>query len=239
MSTPPIRPMQSILRGVFLFTGLRPLAGAVLVSVLSSRSIVKPIMGVVAHLRESAQTGELPEFRGQELHGSGERIHEIRDLTLSFNRASAAIREAHVGLQRANVEFIETLASALDARDPYTAGHSRRVSEYACAIGGAMGLSRPELSEIRIGALLHDIGKLGISDSILLKPGKLTPEENALIQEHPTIGRRILEGVNAFQPYLGGGRAAPRELGRHRLSARTARRRNAAHRAHRKDSRRL
>jgi HD-GYP domain-containing protein (c-di-GMP phosphodiesterase class II) len=197
-----IRPIQSILRGVFLFTGLGALAGAVLVSVLSSRSIVKPIMGVVAHLRETAKTGELPEFPGSTLQGHGERIHEIRDLTRSFNRASAAIREAHVGLQRANVEFIETLASALDARDPYTAGHSRRVSEYACAIAGAMNLSRSELSEIRIGALLHDIGKIGVSDAILLKPGKLTAEENALIQEHPTIGRRILEGVNAFQPYL-------------------------------------
>ena len=197
-----IRPIQSILRGVFLFTGLGALGGAVLVSVLSSRSIVKPIMGVIAHLRETAKTGELPEFPGSTLQGHGERIHEIRDLTRSFNRASAAIREAHVGLQRANVEFIETLASALDARDPYTAGHSRRVSEYACAIAGAMNLSRQELSEIRIGALLHDIGKLGVSDAILLKPGKLTAEENALIQEHPTIGRRILEGVNAFQPYL-------------------------------------
>ncbi len=197
-----IRPIQSILRGVFLFTGLGALAGAVLVSVLSSRSIVKPIMGVVAHLRKTAQTGELPEFPHPELEGHGERIHEIRDLTRSFNRASAAIRDAHVGLQRANVEFIETLASALDARDPYTAGHSRRVSEYACAIAGAMGLSHAELSEIRIGALLHDIGKIGISDAILLKPAKLTEEENALIQQHPTIGRRILEGVNAFQPYL-------------------------------------
>jgi HD-GYP domain-containing protein (c-di-GMP phosphodiesterase class II) len=197
-----IRPIQSILRGVFLVTGLGALAGAVLVSVLSSRSIVKPIMGVVAHLRKTAQTGELPEFPHPELEGHGERIHEIRDLTRSFNRASAAIRDAHVGLQRANVEFIETLASALDARDPYTAGHSRRVSEYACAIAGAMGLSHAELSEIRIGALLHDIGKIGISDTILLKPAKLTEEENALIQQHPTIGRRILEGVNAFQPYL-------------------------------------
>jgi len=197
-----IRPIQSILRGVFLVTGLGALAGAVLVSVLSSRSIVKPIMGVVAHLRKTAQTGELPEFPHPELEGHGERIHEIRDLTRSFNRASAAIRDAHVGLQRANVEFIETLASALDARDPYTAGHSRRVSEYACAIAGAMGLSHAELSEIRIGALLHDIGKIGISDAILLKPAKLTEEENALIQQHPTIGRRILEGVNAFQPYL-------------------------------------
>jgi HD-GYP domain-containing protein (c-di-GMP phosphodiesterase class II) len=201
------RPIQSILRGVFLFAGLGALAGAVLVSVLSSRSIVKPITGVIAHLRESAKTGELAEFDGAELdggglYGKGERILEIRELTRNFNGASAAIREAHGRLQRANVEVIESLTSALDARDPYTAGHSRRVSEYACAIGAAMQLSRDQLNEIRIGALLHDVGKIGVSDSILLKPGKLTPEENALIQEHPSIGRRILEGVHGLHPYL-------------------------------------
>jgi HD-GYP domain-containing protein (c-di-GMP phosphodiesterase class II) len=200
-------PVQSILRGVFLFAGLGALVGAVLVSVLSSRSIVKPITGVIAHLRESAKTGELAEFddpglHGAGLYGKGERIHEIRELTRNFNGASAAIREAHGRLQRANVEVIESLTSALDARDPYTAGHSRRVSEYACAIGAAMGLGRDQLNEIRIGALLHDVGKIGVSDSILLKPGKLTPEENALIQEHPSIGRRILEGVHGLQPYL-------------------------------------
>jgi HD-GYP domain-containing protein (c-di-GMP phosphodiesterase class II) len=141
-------------------------------------------------------------LHGAGLYGKGERIHEIRELTRNFNGASAAIREAHERLQRANVEVIESLTSALDARDPYTAGHSRRVSEYACAIGAAMGLGRDQLNEIRIGALLHDVGKIGISDSILLKPGKLTPEENALIQEHPSIGRRILEGVHGLKPYF-------------------------------------
>jgi HD-GYP domain-containing protein (c-di-GMP phosphodiesterase class II) len=196
------RPIQSILRGVFLFAGLGALAGAVLVSVLSSRSIVKPITGVIAHLRESAKTGELAEFNGPGFLGNDERIHEIRELTRNFNGASSAIREAHGRLQRANLEVIESLTSALDARDPYTAGHSRRVSEYACAIGAAMGLGRDQLNEIRIGALLHDVGKIGISDSILLKPEKLTPEENALIQEHPSIGRRILEGVHGLHPYL-------------------------------------
>ncbi len=196
------RPIQSILRGVFLFAGLGALLGAVLVSVLSSRSIVKPITGVIAHLRESAQTGELAEFDETGLHGNDDRIHEIHELTRNFNGASAAIREAHGRLRRANVEVIESLTSALDARDPYTAGHSRRVSEYAYAIGGAMGLGRDQLNEIRIGALLHDVGKIGVSDSILLKPGKLTAEENAQIQEHPSIGRRILEGVHGLQPYL-------------------------------------
>jgi HD-GYP domain-containing protein (c-di-GMP phosphodiesterase class II) len=201
------RRIQSILRGVFLFAGFGALAGAVLISVITSRSIVKPITGVIAHLRESAKTGELAEFDmpkpgGTGLYRKGEGTGEIHELMQNFNGASAAIREGQGRLQRAIVEVIEALAGALDARDPYTAGHSRRVSEYACAIGRVMGLSRDQLNEIRIGALLHDVGKIGVRDSVLLKPGKLTPEENVLIQQHPSIGRRILEAVDGLQPYL-------------------------------------
>ncbi len=191
------RDIQTALRHAFVLAGLGALAAAVFVSGLSSRSIVRPISGVITRLHESARTGDLPEFDSQR-----ERIHEIRELTASFNRAAAAIRDGRQRLQQANVEFIESLASALDARDPYTAGHSRRVSQYACATAQAMGLAPTEIQEIRVGALLHDIGKIGITDSVLQKPGRLTAEEDALIRQHPSIGRRILEGVNGFQPYL-------------------------------------
>jgi putative nucleotidyltransferase with HDIG domain len=190
-------PIQAILRRVFLFAGLGALGAAVLMSGFSSRSIVRPISGVVARLHQSAKTGELPRF-----DGGKERIHEIRDLMESFDRAAAAIRDGQDRLQSASVEFIESLASALDARDPYTAGHSRRVSQYACNVAQAMGLSAAQTHEIRIGALLHDIGKIGISDAILQKPGRLTAEEDLLIRQHPSIGRRILEGVHGFQPFL-------------------------------------
>src|SRR5258705_284728 len=105
------------------------LAGMIL-SVLSSRSIVRPIAGVVSHLRESEKTGLLPEF-----HTKLAPILELRDLTESFNRAATAIREARESLHQAYVEFVGSLASALDARDRYTAGHSRPVSEYSRAIG--------------------------------------------------------------------------------------------------------
>jgi HD-GYP domain-containing protein (c-di-GMP phosphodiesterase class II) len=123
-------------------------------------------------------------------------------LTDSFNHAGAAIREARDTLQHAYVEFVGSLASALDARDPYTAGHSRRVSEYSLAIGRQLGLDADQLDELRIGALLHDIGKIGIPDKVLQKVGALTNEEFALLRQHPTIGRRILEGVKGFHPYL-------------------------------------
>jgi putative nucleotidyltransferase with HDIG domain len=190
-------PIQAILRRVFLFAGLGALAAAVLVSGLSSRSIVRPISGVIDRLHESAKTGELPVF-----DGSKERIQEIRDLTESFNRAAASIRDGQERLLRANVEFIESLASALDARDPYTAGHSRRVSQYALSVAQAMRLSPAQTQEIRIGALLHDIGKIGITDAILQKPDRLTPEEDRVIRQHPSIGRRILESVRGFHPFL-------------------------------------
>ncbi len=190
-------PIQGVLHRVFLLAGLGALAAAVLVSGLSSRSIVRPISGVIDRLRESAKTGELPVF-----DGSKERILEIRDLTESFNRAAASIRDGQERLLRANVEFIESLASALDARDPYTAGHSRRVSQVACTVAQAMELSSAQTQEIRIGALLHDIGKIGITDTILQKPDRLTPEEDRIIRQHPSIGRRILEGVRGFQPFL-------------------------------------
>jgi HD-GYP domain-containing protein (c-di-GMP phosphodiesterase class II) len=193
-----VGPVQATLRTVFYAAGLTALFAAVGLSAASSRSIVKPLAAVVQHLRASERTGVLPEFQP-----GGLRVQEIRELAEGFNHAAAAIRQGRDDLVKAYVEFVGSLASALDARDPYTAGHSWRVSEYACAIARAMNLTPDEILTLRVGALLHDIGKIGISDSVLRKPGKLTPEESAIIQEHPAIGRRILEGVHGFQPYLG------------------------------------
>jgi HD-GYP domain-containing protein (c-di-GMP phosphodiesterase class II) len=190
-------PVQSVLNRVFLTASIGIVLVALLCSVVSSRSIVKPITAVISHLRKSESTGLLPEFE-QDLSP----VREIRDLTASFNRAAGAIREGREELQGAYVEFVGSLANALDARDRYTAGHSHRVSELSCATAMDMGVSAREVDEIRIGALLHDIGKIGIADTVLQKAGKLTVEEFALIKQHPEIGRRILEGVQGFAPYL-------------------------------------
>ena len=191
-------PVQSVLNRVFMAASIGIVLAALMCSVVSSQSIVKPITAMICHLRETEGTGLLPEFQ-RELSS----IREVRDLTSSFNLAAGAIREARSSLQRAYVESVGSLANALDARDPYTAGHSHRVSELACATARALGIDAVELDEIRIGALLHDIGKIGISDTVLQKPGRLTDEEFALIRQHPEIGRRILEGVHGFTPYLG------------------------------------
>jgi len=90
---------------------------------------------------------------------------------------------------------LKALAAALDTRDTETQGHSVRVSEYTAVIAQRMGVKEPELTDIRRGALLHDVGKIGISDAVLRKPGKLTPEEWVEMKLHPEIGHRILSGI--------------------------------------------
>jgi putative nucleotidyltransferase with HDIG domain len=191
------RPVQASLRSIFYSAGFTALLAALGLSVISSRSIVRPISTLVEHLRAGAKTGVLPELKAD-----GIRIQEIRELAEGFDQAASAVRQGREQLVQAYVEFVGSLAQALDARDQYTAGHSWRVSEYSRAIAREMNLPGDDIATLRIAALLHDIGKMGISDSVLQKPGKLTPEEAALIEEHPVIGRRILEGVHGFQPYL-------------------------------------
>lgn len=95
-------------------------------------------------------------------------------------------------------EFVECITSALDARDPYTGKHSERVSDMACMIGELMGLSEAETQEIHIAGHLHDIGKIGIPDRVLLKEGKLDDEEWKLMKKHPEIGADILSKSSHF-----------------------------------------
>ena len=90
---------------------------------------------------------------------------------------------------------IKALAAALDARDPYTAGHSERVSALSVMLGEQLGLPPDELEVLRLGALLHDIGKIGIRDRVLTKNGPLTGEEFEIIKTHPTVGAHILRQV--------------------------------------------
>ncbi|OGL32943.1 MAG: hypothetical protein A3G97_09270 [Candidatus Rokubacteria bacterium RIFCSPLOWO2_12_FULL_69_21] len=95
---------------------------------------------------------------------------------------------------------LEALGSALDTRDVGTEAHSRRVHGYALTMARAHGLSEDEIKDIEHGVLLHDIGKIGIPDAILLKPGPLTPEEWIVMRTHPEVGRRLIERI----PFLRG-----------------------------------
>lgn len=93
------------------------------------------------------------------------------------------------------LQLVEVLAVALDERDKYTHGHARRVTTISLQIATAMRFGFHEMEILRLSGILHDIGKIGIPDTVLLKPGKLSREEFALIQEHPEKGRRILSQI--------------------------------------------
>lgn len=116
---------------------------------------------------------------------------------LTIHRQFAQMREMFEGTVRAFV-------SAIDAKDEYTCGHSSRVSELAVSLARQMGLDAEDVENIRMSALLHDIGKIGISDAILRKPGKLTVEEFNEIKKHPELGYRILRDVPQFRKMLPG-----------------------------------
>jgi putative nucleotidyltransferase with HDIG domain len=99
-------------------------------------------------------------------------------------------------LARQHLSTIRALTSAIDARDPYTAGHSVRVGQLSMEIGREMELPKRDLQFLEVGGYLHDIGKIGIRDDVLLKPGRLTDRERALIEEHPRIGINIVQYVD-------------------------------------------
>jgi HD-GYP domain-containing protein (c-di-GMP phosphodiesterase class II) len=187
--------LNSMLRNSSIISGLIASVSARIGGVLVSRSFATPPLEL-SHLRAGERTDVLPN-----LASTRTSVAAIDHSGESSNGA-APIRQGSEILHRAYVEFIEALASALDARDPYTAGHSRRVSNLSCLIAQAMRFSPSELDVIRVAARLHDIGKIGIADAVLQKPGKLTQEEFASVRQHPSIGRRILEPVQGFQPYL-------------------------------------
>jgi HD-GYP domain-containing protein (c-di-GMP phosphodiesterase class II) len=192
-------PIQARLRRLFITLSSIWLLVSLVCSFGASNSIVRPISVVVDTLHNAVHTGKLTEL---ELKSSS--ILEIQELVDIYNRAAASVRTSGENLKAAYLQFIGLLASALDARDPYTAGHSQRVSQLSCDIATALQLAPADVERVRIAALLHDIGKIGIADRVLQKPGPLTEEEFALVRQHPVIGRRILERVEGFAPFLGG-----------------------------------
>jgi putative nucleotidyltransferase with HDIG domain len=175
-----------------------PAIGATIFSAwVLSRWIAHPLDGLIAAAGEAARAGCISED-----FPAGSPIQEFNCLAETLNRAARSVHHSQDDLDCSYLQFIETMAQVLDARDPYTAGHSMRVASYAYAVARAMDVPAMEAENIRIAAQLHDIGKIGIPDAVLQKVGRLTTEEFGLIKLHPQIGRRILEKMGKFQEFL-------------------------------------
>jgi len=136
---------------------------------------------------------------------------EISDLAENFNMMAGDIEKYIERLKQAAEEnrqlfigSIRMLAAAIDEKDPYTRGHSGRVAKYALIIGEQMGLDQQALDKLRISALLHDVGKIGIDDRVLKKPGALTDEEFHIMKQHPVKGANIMRPVAQLKEMLPG-----------------------------------
>ncbi len=117
------------------------------------------------------------------------------DLKSEVKRMSGEIIKEHEKNERLSLQVVKTLAGAIDAKDKYTNGHSLRVAEYARQIAKRAGYNEKAQEEIYMMGLLHDVGKIGISDAVINKPSKLTPEEYAMIKTHPNVGSEILKNI--------------------------------------------
>lgn len=116
----------------------------------------------------------------------------VEQRTAELDRALDSLEEAYRSTLKA-------LTTALETRDQETHGHSERVVTYSLRLGHEYGLNREQMKALEFGSLLHDIGKIGVPDSILRKPGKLTDEEWVLMREHPSHGQQILSGIEFLQ----------------------------------------
>ena len=136
---------------------------------------------------------------------------ELGELGSSFNQMTDQIEKFIGDLQRSAEEnrelflgTVKALAAAIDGKDPYTRGHSERVSRFSVATAQALGLPDDEIEKIRVSALLHDVGKIGIDDRVLKKPAALTDEEFEIMKTHPQKGFKIMSQIPAMKDFLPG-----------------------------------
>ena len=128
-------------------------------------------------------------------------IKAISQMNL-IRKINLELKDTYDKLEKAYLESIETLRYTVEAKDTYTRGHSDRVSAYSVLLGEKLGLFEKELNDLKIGGLFHDIGKIGVPDSILLKDSKLTDDEYSEIKNHPAIGAHILSNATIFSDII-------------------------------------
>jgi HD-GYP domain-containing protein (c-di-GMP phosphodiesterase class II) len=179
-------------------------AAAVILGYLFAVGISTPIRALAASTRAISR-GEFHERA--RVRGAA----EISELAQTFNNMAGDIESYIARLKQAAEEnrelflgSIRMLAAAIDEKDPYTRGHSDRVAKYSVMVGQQLGLSAEELDRLRISALLHDVGKIGVDDRVLKKPGALTAEEFQIMKQHPSKGANIMRPVAQLKEMLPG-----------------------------------
>jgi HD-GYP domain-containing protein (c-di-GMP phosphodiesterase class II) len=177
---------------------------ALLLGTILARQLTSPLLNLVS-IAQKIAGGDLST------RIDTRNFTEIGTLGEAFNTMSDELEEHISNLAKAAEEnrelfvgAVKALAAAIDGKDKYTRGHSERVSRVSVAIGQRLGMDEEELETLRISALLHDVGKIGIDDAILKKPAALTDEEYEIMKTHPQRGYKIMKNIPAMKDFLPG-----------------------------------
>ncbi|HET9179884.1 MAG TPA: HD domain-containing phosphohydrolase [Terriglobia bacterium] len=183
------------MRDATIRLGLLVIIISLMVAVFASKSITRPI----AHLARTARAIAARDFS---VRADVRNRTEIGELAQGFNIMAEDLQQYISDLKRASeenrqlfIDSIEMMAAAVDAKDPYTKGHSSRVSQYSMILAKEIGLDDLEVELVRDSATLHDVGKIGVDDQVLRKPGVLTDEEFELMKRHTIMGFEIVRQV--------------------------------------------
>jgi HD-GYP domain-containing protein (c-di-GMP phosphodiesterase class II) len=177
---------------------------AILIGIIFAKGLTKPVNDLAQAASKIAAGDFTQRIKVRSLT-------ELGELGESFNVMAGKVEDYIADIQRASNEnrqlflgTIKALAAAIDGKDPYTRGHSERVSRFSVAMAERLGLPDDEVEKIRISALLHDVGKIGIDDNILKKPAALTNEEYEIMKQHPQKGYKIMSQIPAMKDFLPG-----------------------------------
>ncbi len=180
------------------------IAFSILISIWAARRLTVPLNVLTESSRSIAGGDFSQRVQLKSRTEFGELAETFNSMTDELERFVADLKKAAEENHALFLGSIQMLAGAVDEKDPYTRGHSDRVTRYSILIATEMGLKKEEIEKIRISAQLHDVGKIGIEDRILKKPGALTPEEFEIMKTHTTKGAAILRPVEMLREMLPG-----------------------------------
>lgn len=177
---------------------------AAIVAFLAARALSRPVVELADKARLIAEGNLSQRVKVRGTRELAELSQTFNHMTESLERSMEKLKLAAKENQELFINSIRTLAAAIDAKDPYTRGHSERVARYAVVLARHYGMTPEEIRKVRIAALLHDVGKIGIDDRILRKPTALTDEEFEVMKTHPTKGALIMGQIPQLRDVVPG-----------------------------------
>lgn len=165
-----------------------------------SRGVTRPLKGFIAGALELAKGRFGVQVAVKQKNELGELARTFNYMSSQLDAYDQETRRLYEGLEQGYLDTIVALANAIDSKDAYTRGHSQRVSDVSVEIGRELGLTERELKWLKYGGILHDVGKIGIVESILCKQSRLTDDEMVVMREHPEIGDQMVAPIQFLDP---------------------------------------